>query len=273
LGWNGIGDVGCIHLATMLESNTLLLRIGLGENDVFQYWFMGTMEVVGIEIVRCVKFTGLYHKSNGSKVLLSHPLSVCSILTHVEKITSEYEAQLKVQQMMEASLSAMDTWAEPLDATLPTPDEGSESSLDWADKNSLLPERPPGHRFQKSTHLMFPWGIWTKIWNTMDIVPVANVSTKRNKTAAAAPPVSDETGWDVSVTSKPKKSRYAEMPLPKTEMDRSTVFQSAPLAYFNEETTLHHAFPLHDFDHEKAATHIALAEGALAVRSNNQVGS
>jgi hypothetical protein len=81
--------------------------------------------------------------------------------------------------------------------------------------------------------------------------------------AAAPPPVSDEPGWDVSITSKPKKSWYAETPLPKTEMDRSTVFQSAPLAYFDEETTLHHAFPLHDFDHEKAAIHIALAEGAL----------
>jgi hypothetical protein len=31
--------------------------------------------------------------------------------------------------------------AEPLDATLPT-HEGSETSLDWADKNSLLQEKP-----------------------------------------------------------------------------------------------------------------------------------
>jgi hypothetical protein len=36
--------------------------------------------------------------------------------------------------MMEASLSAMDTFAKPLDATLPTPDVGSETFLDWADK-------------------------------------------------------------------------------------------------------------------------------------------
>jgi hypothetical protein len=131
------------------------------------------MEVVGIEIVRCVKFTGLYHRIESCIVAsIKHLLH-----SHVEKITSEYKAQLKVQQMMEASLSGMDTLAEPLHATLPTPDEGSETSLDWADKNSLLPGSPPRHRCQKSTHRMFPWGILTKIWNTTDIVPVTYVST------------------------------------------------------------------------------------------------
>jgi hypothetical protein len=60
-----------------------------------------------------------------------------------------------------------------------------------------------------------------------------NNRNKAAAAAAAAAPVSDEPGWDVSVTAKPKKSRYPEMPLPKTEMDRSTVFQSAPLAYVN----------------------------------------
>jgi hypothetical protein len=75
----------------------------------------------------------------------------------------------------------------------------------------------------------------------------------RNKAAAAAAsPVLNEPGLDVFVTTKPKKSQYAEMYFPKMEMDRSTVFQSATLAYFNEETTLHHAFPLYDFDHEKS---------------------
>jgi hypothetical protein len=93
----------------------------------------------------------------------------------------------------------------------------------------------------------------------------------RNK-AAAACPVSDEPGLDVSVTAKPKKSQYAEMSLPKMEMDRSTVLQSATLAYFNEETTLHHTFPLYDFDHEKSC-HTHCSGRCPAVRSNNRVGS
>lgn len=38
------------------------------------------------------------------------------------------------------------------------------------------------------------------------------------------------------------------------------VFQSAPLAYFNRATSVHHGVPLHDYDHEKAVLRKALDE-------------
>jgi hypothetical protein len=39
----------------------------------------------------------------------------------------------------------------------------------------------------------------------------------------------------------------------QTNFDRLTVFHAAPLAYFNAETAMHHAIPLHDFGYETHA--------------------
>ena len=44
---------------------------------------------------------------------------------------------------------------------------------------------------------------------------------------------------------------FKELPAPVTDFDRLMVFQSAPLAYFNRETSLYLNVPLQNFDHER----------------------
>jgi hypothetical protein len=60
LGWNGIREEGCIHPATMLESNTSLLRIGLGEKDISSIgaWAL-SRSLASNSTLR--EITGLYH--------------------------------------------------------------------------------------------------------------------------------------------------------------------------------------------------------------------
>jgi O-acetyl-ADP-ribose deacetylase (regulator of RNase III) len=265
LGWNGIGDEGCIHLGRMLESNTTILRMGLGENDITSRGARALLTSLAANST-LREITGLYHNQIDRKFIIA---SIQRLLySHVEKISPDYDTQHHVRQMMEASLNAMDTLAEPLGTALPPPDEVSESSLDWADKLYTPGEATINAPISEINTPGVPLGNFDKKMEHDQNCTCEVCVIHRNKSdvvdAAAAAPVSDRHEGNVSVTSKLKKSRYAEMPPPKVAMDRLMVFQSAPLAYFNEETSMHQPFPLHDFDHEKVAIHNAL-EGALKV--------
>ncbi|KAL3925138.1 MAG: hypothetical protein SGILL_000610 [Bacillariaceae sp.] len=241
LGWNGLGDEGCIQLGRMLETNKTVLRIGVGENDITSIGARALLSSLASNAT-LREITGLYHNQIDRNFIIA---SIKRLLhSHVEVISSEYDAQQYVQMTMESSLNAMDTLAEPLGSALPPPDEVSESSLDWADKLYA-----PGEDAKAPISEINAPG-----------VPLGDVSNK--DTAKPKPEAAEEKGV-VEMPVKPKQSsRYAEMPIPKEQMDRLTVFQSAPLAYVNKETSLHHAFPLHDFDHEKVILNHAL-EGAL----------
>jgi hypothetical protein len=200
------------------------------------------------------EITGLYHNQIDRKFIIA---SIKRLLhSHVEAITSEYDAQQRVLMDMESSLNAMDTLAEPLGSALPPPDEVSESSLDWADKLYAPGEDAKAPISEINTPGV-PLGNFDKTKEHDESCACDVCVNNRNK--ANSEPAAR--GIEMPVT-KPKKSRYAEMPPPKEQMDRLTIFQSAPLAYFNRETSLHHAFPLHDFDHEKVIIQHAL-EGSL----------
>ncbi|KAG7373277.1 leucine rich repeat LRR-containing protein [Nitzschia inconspicua] len=256
MGWNGIGDEGFIQLARMLESNKTLLRIGVGENDITSIGARALLSSLALNST-LREVTGLYHNQIDRKFIIACIKRL--LYSHVETVSSEYEAQQKVQLMMEASLNAMDSLAEPLGSALPPPDEVSESSLDWAEKlyapgedakAPILEINAPG----------VPLGNFDKKMEHDENCTCEVCVNNREKASASVE--SEKPGSEIPVAVKPKKSRYAEMPPPKAELDRLTVFQSAPLAYFDKETGLHHAFPLHDFDYEKVIIQHAL-EGAL----------
>lgn len=253
LGWNGIGDEGCIQIARLLETNKSLRKLGLGENDITSIGARALLSsLASNETLR--EITGLYHNQIDRKFVIA---SIKRLLySHVEAIASEEDAQRRTEEMMEESLNAMDALTEPLGSHLPAPEETSESSLDWADKLFAPGEdaKPPVFEINAPG------------------VPLGEINasveddggTAVDDTAKLMLVAKDEENGVDAVherQAEKKSSRFAEMPSPKFKMDRLTVFQAAPLAYFNGTTSLQQPFPLHDFDHEIAVIQHAI-EGA-----------
>jgi hypothetical protein len=266
LGWNGIGDEGCIQLAYMLESNKSLNTLGLGENDITSVGARALLSsLASNSTLRDI--TGLYHNQIDRKFIVA---AIKRLLhSHVEKLGStEYKLGENNSAMFEASMSAMETLAEPLGSPLDAPEEMSEGSLDWAEK-LYAPGEEAGNKPPPIGEINAPG------------VPLGNFDTKmehneycrcetcvkaKGKAAmeeapirpAPAPIVSQTNGRNSGIVRK--SVTFKQLPPPKTDFDRLTVFQSAPLAYFNRETSIYHPVPLHDFDHETTAVRNALKE-------------
>lgn len=266
LGWNGIGDEGCMQLARMLETNHSLTTLGLGENDITSVGARALLSSLASN-GSLREITGLYHNQIDRKFIVA---AIKRLLqSHVEALdgkdlsTSDPSSDL----IFEESLSAMDTLAEPLGSQLPPPEEMSEGSLDWADKlfapgqdGKIIPmaERndpgvPLGNFDKKLEHGPDCNCPSCQAVNARKQQEDAPTPAKAAAPVSRAPP---------PVTSPSRRSKpqitFQSMPEPQTDFDRIMVFQSAPLAFFNRDTTLHHAVPLHDFDYERHAMKKAL---------------
>jgi hypothetical protein len=266
LGWNGIGDEGCIQLARMLESNSSLLKLGLGENDITSVGARAILSsLASNQTLRDI--TGLYHNQIDRKFIIA---SIKRLLhSHVEAITSEYEAQQRVRVMMEESLHAMDTLAEPLGSQLPPPDEVSESSLDWADKlyhGGSNGQPPPLTEINTPG---VPLGnLDTSVEHGDDSVGETSINQHRANKAVEEQAFKDDDAATASPSmpspnsSMTRRYRFMEMPPPRVTSDRLMMLQSAPLSFVDKTSGLHHAFPLHDFDHERAIVQYSLEASA-----------
>jgi len=236
LGWNGIGDEGAIQLARMFANNSSLETLGLGENDI--------TSVGARAILACLasnstlqEITGLYHNQIDRKFIIA---AIKRLLqSHVEIITDETKEDERMQAAVEASMSAMDTLAEPIGEKLPAPDEVSESSLDWAEK-----------LYNEGTATGTPEGVPPILEITTDPGPKLQNEIVEPPKRAPVPPKVEEVAPAVDVAAQKQGMTFKDMAPPRTKFDRITVFQAAPLAYFNRNTSLHHAVPLHEFGHE-----------------------
>jgi Leucine-rich repeat (LRR) protein/O-acetyl-ADP-ribose deacetylase (regulator of RNase III) len=256
LGWNGIGDEGCMQLARMLESNNSLTTLGLGENDITSVGARALLSSLASNgTLR--EITGLYHNQIDRKFIVA---AIKRLLqSHVEAVdgTDLTTNDPSMDLIFEESLSAMDTLAEPLGNQLPPPEEMSEGSLDWAEKlfapgqdGKIIPmaeRNDPG----------VPLGNFDKKMEhgpdcACESCQAATLHKQREVSTPKAPPVS-RAPTPATAPRQKAPMTFQPMPEPQTDFDRVMVFQSAPLAYFNRETTLHHAVPLRDFDYERHA--------------------
>mmetsp|Transcript_17303 Transcript_17303/g.35864 ORF Transcript_17303/g.35864 Transcript_17303/m.35864 type:complete len:848 (-) Transcript_17303:244-2787(-) len=264
LGWNGIGDEGCLHLARMLESNTTLHKLGLGENDITSIGARALLNALAQNQV-LQEITGLYHNMIDRKFVIE---CISRLLySHLGELSPELEQQRRAQYERDkrASMSAKDTLVEPLGSHLPIPDEISEGELDWADR-----------LYNDDTELVGSG------------VPLGEVAMEEIEITAAGGGLSskpaevryqiraeDDDAVNTSVlqpAAAVMMGRFAEMPEPKSRADRIVVFQSAPLAYLEGQAqgqghshsrahahshaaqfgVVRQPIPLRDFDHESS---------------------
>lgn len=232
LGWNGIGDEGAIQLARMFSSNRSLETLGLGENDITSVGARAMLACLASNST-LREITGLYHNQIDRKFIIA---AIKRLLqSHVQIITEDTKEDQRMLAAVEASMSAMDTLAEPIGEKLPAPDEVSESSLDWAEK--LYNE---GGGSNDGAPPIFEITTGNDDKNKMDEVEGldAEVITR------------DEVAPTVDILSEMQGMAFSDIGAPKSMFDRLMVFQAAPLAYFNRDASLHHAVPLHEFGYE-----------------------
>ncbi|KAL3928890.1 MAG: hypothetical protein SGBAC_012449 [Bacillariaceae sp.] len=252
LGWNGIGDEGAIQLARMFASNSSLETLGLGENDITSVGARAMLACLASNS-SLREITGLYHNQIDRKFIIA---AIKRLLTsHIEIVTDETKEDQRMQAAVEASMSAMDTLAEPIGEKMPAPDEVSESSLDWAEK------------------------LYNEGGGTGDgIPPILEITTGNDpkpkledeivepleKIAPAVEEKIEEAVPEVDNVAEVQGISFKEMAPPRTKFDRIMVFQAAPLAYFNRNSSLHHAVPLHEFGHEvNILRHVAKDAGKV----------
>eukprot|EP00934_Nitzschia_sp_Nitz4_P008939 Nitzschia sp. Nitz4//scaffold12_size214221//58847//63277//NITZ4_001489-RA/size214221-processed-gene-0.151-mRNA-1//-1//CDS//3329534987//8929//frame0 len=249
LGWNGIGDPGCMHLAEMLETNSSIHILGLGENDITSHGARALLSsLASNETLR--EITGLYHNHIDRKFIVA---AIKRLLqSHVEAL-GEDPIAMGNDNSLDESISAMDTLAEPLGSQLPPPEEMSETSLDWADKlfapgegGNLIPmaeRNDPG----------VPLGDFDKKMEHDEDCTCPECARAK---VESAPPVKTPVKSaqpEAKQSSQPKPILFKTMPPPEVMFDRLTVFQSGPLVYFNPVTSKNHAVPMLDFINEKHA--------------------
>ena len=263
LGWNGIGDEGCVQLSRMLETNTSLTTLGLGENDITSVGARALLSSLAANgTVR--EITGLYHNQIDRKFIVA---AIKRLLqSHIEAVDGkDLCTKDPTSQAFEESMSAMDTLAEPLGSALPPPEEMSEGSLDWADKLFASGQEGKIIPMAERNDPGVPLGTFDKKMEhgpdcTCETCQAATSRKEEAPASSSRPPPVTRAPPTLTTTNRPgpKPFEFQPMPEPQTTFDRVMVFQSAPLAYFNRETSLHHAVPLHDFEHERHALSKAL---------------
>jgi Ran GTPase-activating protein (RanGAP) involved in mRNA processing and transport/O-acetyl-ADP-ribose deacetylase (regulator of RNase III) len=246
LGWNGIGDEGAIQLARMFSRNTSLETLGLGENDITSVGARAMLACLASNST-LREITGLYHNQIDRKFVIA---AIKRLLqSHVAIITEDSKEDQRMQAAVEASMSAMDTLAEPIGEKLPSPDEVSESSLDWAEK--LYNE---GGLSNDAVPPILEITTGADSNGKMDEVEDLDMEVL----------VKEEVAPAVDVTSEMQGMSFNELEAPKSMFDRLMVFEAAPLAYFSQDASLHHAHPLHEFGHEvNILKHVAKDAGKI----------
>jgi len=236
LGWNGIGDEGALHLAKMIETNSTIEKLGLGENDITSIGARALLNSLALNHT-LRQITGLYHNMIDRKFVIE---SISRILySHLETVSPDVERQRRslYERDKRKSMRKEDTLIEPLSSNLPTPDEISEGELDWADR----------------------------LYH--DVTDMVESGVPLGEVARDADCVSVKTAPDVDLNDSVIKvieptgsmlSQFTEMPEPKFHLDRVMVFQAAPLSYVEPDTGIPRAIPIHDFDNESTTIRNAL---------------
>jgi len=261
LGWNGIGDEGCMQIAAMLETNCSLLTLGLGENDITSVGARALLASLA-ENATLREITGLYHNQIDRKFIVA---AIKRLLQSHSEAFEANDLSLDQSREFEASLSAMETLAEPLGNNLPPPEEMSEGSLDWADK---LYGPGEGGQVVPIVDRDYPGVALGDFDKAMNQGPddttdgPESAPGQDDEEPSRTPGQDDEEPSRKPITRPPpppsttkqiKPITFESMPKPQTDFDRITVFQSAPLAAPDRETNSLLGVPLQDYDYERYA--------------------
>ena len=258
LGWNGIGDEGCLHLARMIESNNTLEKLGLGENDITSVGARALLNSLSQNMM-LNEITGLYHNQIDRKFVIE---AISRILySHMDVLPANFEQERREQYETDkrASMTATDTLVEPLGSTLPVPDEISEGSLDWADR-----------LYMDETDFVEQVGVPIGELSMKDPSPELPKKPSMDADDEEADPVASVPMRAVAEPEGVTVARYSDMAPIKVASDRLVVIQAAPLAYLARGTTNREPVPLHDFDLELNIIKNAM-EGAARMDANIDV--
>jgi hypothetical protein len=277
LGWNGIADEGAQALAKMMEVNSTIAVLGLAENDISNTGARAILSALAVNTsVR--EISGLYHNQIDRKFI------IVAIKRLLHRLGERGEARgaapaAKPSSVIEKSKLQVAEERRPISVPEESKvsvgeekrpdgddsDSNSESSLNWAsqlyssekesEEETLAANAvDAAARTSVALEAIESWD-----WGTFGIEEIeaqaeANRMPDEIEAQAEANRMPDIDVEPVApVDSGPHQS--ANFPV-----DRLTVFQSAPLAYFNRNTTEHHAVPLLDFDYEARCLTEALGD-------------
>lgn len=222
LGWNGISDDGATALAKMMELNCTLQVLGLAENDISNSGARAILSALAINTsVR--EISGLYHNQIDRKFII---VAIKRLLHRYGERTGQDAAPVEDD-----------------------PEHSEQNSVGWAQQiysdERHFDEKEPDEEDQGPSIALEAIEHWD--WGTFGIEEIeASQASRRdslNAVTSAAGVVEDEPAVE------------APKVLPQ---DRLTVFQSAPLAYFDRALSEHHAVPIFDFEYEADAIDEAL---------------
>lgn len=238
LGWNGIADDGATALAKMMEANSTLQVLGLAENDISNAGARALLSALAINTsVR--EISGLYHNQIDRKFII---VAIKRLLHRYGERGGAPQIRLEGEDEEEQRMSGM-----PQEAKMPEgeSDSGSDGSTNWAAAMYSEPEPAEVSPTRRSSAALEAIENWD--WGTFGIEDEID---NLEKPAVALPaPMADVESEDELEESKPPTGPTGTT----IKASRISVFRSAPLAYFNRQTSEHHDVPLLDFDQEKAA--------------------
>jgi hypothetical protein len=257
LGWNGIADEGAQALAKMMEVNSTIQVLGLAENDISNTGARAMLSALAVNTsVR--EISGLYHNQIDRKFII---VAIKRLLhRYGERGEAEGALPAAVKHLVVQQESKLPAGEEEKthEGNDDDSDDNSENSLNWASQLYSNEQEPEEEKLAvqasdsvtRTSVALEAIENWD--WGTFGIEEIeAQSETNRMPDMDLEPVVAVDN--DAPHHSPPHSS--ANFPV-----DRLTVFQSAPLAYFNRLTTEHHAVPLLDFDYEARCLTEALGD-------------
>ena len=249
LGWNGIADEGAQALANMMEVNSTLSILGLAENDISNTGARAILSALAVNVsVR--EISGLYHNQIDRKFIIVAIKRLLHRLGERGEARGAPPAEKPSGVHEESKLPAGEEKRPEGDDS----DNNSTSSLNWAsqlysdemepEEKTLAVQAADADAAGRTSVALEAIENWD--WGTFGIEEIEAQEEANRMPDIDVEPV-------IPVDGAPHHS--ASFPV-----DRLTVFQSAPLAYFNRLTTEHHAVPLLDFDYEARCLTEALGD-------------
>lgn len=230
LGWNGIADDGATALAKMMEANSTLQVLGLAENDITNTGARAILSALAVNTsVR--EISGLYHNQIDRKF----------IIVAIKRLLHRYGDRVGEAPTVDESrhFTPDDQKSHHHDH-----DDQSDVSTNWASRmysDEDKVEASPQKRPSVALEAIEKWD-----WGTFGIDEIEK-STRDSFVATQA--MADFSDDDDGALEAPEQDSHEV----GNKISRISVFRSAPLAYFNRQTSEHHDVPLLDFDYEKSA--------------------
>ena len=280
LGWNGIGDDGTIALAKMLEENTSMRVLGLGENEIKNAGARALLtamdfnttvrEISGLWrnqidrrfIIVAIRRLLLSHDgTDNQRKALERRKSRSQSLRSIDQVQRESTKQLiEPQQQTQQyrpkqqlpSQQEENESDEVQEQAPPNRDVGAVNTVGGATTQFVTQVSSLGSELDQDltegSRLLDD--IDEDPLNNMELNPQPYVHKARAQAPPPPPPPPPPEDVILAEVGLSKAAEPETMVESSTPFDRLTVFQSAPLAFFDRETSKHNPIPLYDYAFE-----------------------